>query len=295
MVPLKSVSWSHEKSVVRLRWLLGIAVVAVGCNALTGVGDLAVTGAGDAGVPETSVPDVIAVDPGNDGQASPGDAGADAEDATLDGGDADVATTTPPTPRSCADALKQGTAQSGNVLIDPDGNGGDPPYDAFCDMNAAGGGWTEIFRWTTELSAGNVGYTNGSPALMSAVSSVLIAHRDSTGMIVSNYATFPIPNAWRTLAPFDDQQSNATVAVSVNGAAATNQNLRFGNDDFDTTCDGVWQPDDGDSYGRICIQGTTAPFFNGFNSGDDDHCSLSDQAYNAEACSDSQAFSISVR
>lgn len=283
-------------SLVLRRWLFAIALVAVGCNALTGVGDFSVVEATDAGI-EAAAP---IVDSGNDVQAPIDDeGGVDASsedaDATIADADADV-TITPALPVSCADVKKQSpSSASGNYKIDPDGNGAVIPYFVFCDMTTAGGGWTEIFRWTEELNDSNVGYTSGSTALMNAVSTVLLVHRDSTGGVVSNYATFAIPKDWRTVPPFVDQQSNANVSVSINGAAPTTAQLEYGYDDFDTTCDGVWQPGDGDFYGRICIDGTTAPFFNGFNAGDDDNCTTSDQAYNAQQCSASQAFSIAVK
>jgi hypothetical protein len=46
--------------------------------------------------------------------------------------------------RSCAELLAGGVNESGIYPIDPDGDGGEPQTDIFCEMTLAEGGWTLI-------------------------------------------------------------------------------------------------------------------------------------------------------
>src|SRR3954470_11107741 len=39
----------------------------------------------------------------------------------------------PPPPKNCAEALAAGMTTDGTTMIDPDGMGGAPPYQVYCD------------------------------------------------------------------------------------------------------------------------------------------------------------------
>ncbi len=49
------------------------------------------------------------------------------------------------------------------------------------------------------------------------------------------------------------------------------------------------------SWGRLCIVGTTAPFYSGHSVSYVDTCSNSDQVWNSANCSDSLRFTLAVR
>lgn len=275
------------------RCLFAIALVAVGCNALTGVGDLAVDPMTDAAAPivEAGPADVLVVDSSDDVQLARIDAG-DA-DAPIQDAASEEASPAPQPPRSCADVLAQkpGIA-SGMATIDPDGRGGAPSFSVYCDQTTAGGGWTEIFRWSTDLDAANVGYSAGTAPLIQASNTTLLTYRNADGTVVGNFASFGLPDGWRGTAPFQSVGTDAPVNVSVNGAPAVQATLRYGNQNFPSACTEDWT--DG-SYGRICIEDTVAPYFDGFVSSDPDYCNTSDQAFNAVQCSAAFAFSIAVK
>lgn len=61
---------------------------------------------------------------------------------------ADAPAMQPVTPKNCADALAAGMTTDGTVMIDPDGMGGAPPYQVYCDQTTANGGWTLVWVYS---------------------------------------------------------------------------------------------------------------------------------------------------
>ena len=90
-----------------------------GCNIVTGLDDFGV---------------VASAPPRHETGGSGGTAGDGGTNGGGAGGGASI-------PSTCT----QVTA-SGVHTIDPDGEGGNPPFDAYCDVDLAGGGWTLIGR-----------------------------------------------------------------------------------------------------------------------------------------------------
>lgn len=107
-----------------VRSVMVVAVVSLssgaGCNIVTGLDDF--------GVVDPAPPSHHAGGSGgsNGGGGSVGMGGA--------GGD-------PSIPIACAEV-----AASGVHTIDPDGEGGNAPFDAYCEIDLAGGGWTLVGR-----------------------------------------------------------------------------------------------------------------------------------------------------
>ena len=195
-------------------------------------------------------------------------------------------------PAACK-ALPPGST-SGTYMIDPDGAGADAPLSVYCDMDSDSGGWTVIFFPTsTNLTAPPTTYTSSTARLLADAQSALIAYRNQTMSASSNYASFALPSEWKTATPFSAGARDVPVTVKIDGGAEVAATLRYGYQTFTNVCTDPWGA--GGFYGRICVTNTHAPYFNGWNANDNDSCSDSSAAYNAQSCSSDLRFSIAVR
>ncbi|GAA3613623.1 fibrinogen-like YCDxxxxGGGW domain-containing protein [Flavivirga amylovorans] len=79
---------------------------------------------------------------------------------------------------NCLEYYNAGSRTDGIYTIDPDGTGGNPSYDCYCDMTNDGGGWTLVFNhnytggiWANDAEANE--HHVGSPGLTTNKYSIL--------------------------------------------------------------------------------------------------------------------------
>src|SRR5262249_13935631 len=159
---------------------------------------------------------------------------------------------------SCA-AIRAIGKPSGSYEIDPDGAGGDAALTVTCDNDAEGGGWTLIFTAPANLESAPVTYTTSTPRLLADATMVLIGFRDSPGSLAPAHAVFALPGGGKGPRPFAYPGADVPTAVSVDGGSPMTTMVRFGYGNFANTCDDPWRI--GRAFGRVCIVGTSAPFF----------------------------------
>jgi cysteine-rich repeat protein len=185
------------------------------------------------------------------------------------------------------------SSPSGRYDIYPDGDE-DSKVTVWCDMETAGGGWTQIYLADdNNLNDTKLDYTVTASELRSTEFEAMIAYMPAAGGPLTAPTRFAMPQHWVDAAPMTYDQGETTVTLLQEGDATLTQGtLKYGGGSFMNNCTAEWGTL---SWGRICIEGTNAPFYASFNQPTDDTCSLSTEHYTETDCSDDRRFAILVR
>ncbi len=251
------------------------AVGPGGCNGVSTSNNGGGGGAGGAGAPGTAGAVVVVGTP--TGSTMP---------AFVVGGTTFSCTNSQAAPApTCAALHAQCPAlTTGSYWLDPPGTA--TAYQAACDMTTAGGGWTRVFleNNTMDLDSASIDYAIDDPNLRLASSTVLTGYLSNAGAVVGHLATWPITENWVDQSPFLylGSQNDEFVTVSIDGASSFTQTLRYGYSGWGSLCTDPWAP--ASSLGRICVEGTTAPFFGGWAAASMDSCVNSTQPASASTC-----------
>ncbi len=204
---------------------------------------------------------------------------------------------------------------SGYYLIDPDGDGPDAPFEAYCDMTTQGGGWTVVFDPTTpNYNMGQVDYTVSSDALLGGAEEALVAHRDASLEVLDTHAVLAFPPEWATTSPFMFAGESQLLTVVYNEGLTlapggestvgipTGEHLVFyGYEDFDAVCGhGPQGFTEGAMRGQFCIEGVyDAPAYVSFADAETDLCTryigTAAETLAGPQCSADRRFTLAVR
>jgi len=204
---------------------------------------------------------------------------------------------------SCRELVAHGIEDDGVYWLDPDGPGPHEPFQASCDMETAGGGWTLVFvPESTNRGAHDIAYTVPPAGLLLLQAGhsdeVLMAFRSpDLALAEDGWATLPLLDDWRGQSPMSHHQGVASdVPVSVGGGPPEPKTVFYGWSNWSTDfCSGDWYgvPP---TVGRVCVQDSAAPFYASFGHDSPDGCSRGDQRFDARRCDDGGLrFTMAVR
>jgi hypothetical protein len=169
-------------------------------------------------------------------------------------------------------------------------------------MSTDGGGWTRV--WThdgaTDYDSIGLTYAVDAPELFRDATEALVAYVDGTETTGSYWASFPLPEDWRTTTPMAQPHVDTQVDARVAGRDVGRVGLHYGYANVAYGSGGcsalTWNTG---TYGTVCLEDPMAPWFNGFaaslSGAPGDYCSLATGTHDATRCTTSRRFALSVR
>jgi len=204
---------------------------------------------------------------------------------------------------TCLTLLAEGNTTSGVYEVDPDGPGGNPAFDAWCDMTADGGGWTRVFLGANNSYSDALTYETGTAPIIGGSTEMMFAYTNTVSYGLSQAWKFPTPAVFVSTTPMAgvDCGYESIDATRLSDGHTTTQLLRYGWGSFSDECDEECR----NSWGQVCLKNNTTlaaaggyldfPMYTGFYYSGGDWCASSSGLYSAASCVDTRRFSILVR
>lgn len=184
---------------------------------------------------------------------------------------------------SCQDiknALPYSRSGNYDIVID------NKRVNVFCEMISGGGGWTRVWIADRE-NYQQSRYDYDLPySFIENSTYTMIAFSTQDNRLMNPWY-FKTPREWKVQHPlsYSKEVTNIEAIEADTGRSYNYKKLFYGIENFSSACHDAFK---GGGWGKLCISGTSAPFYASFNHPENDFCNKSNEGYNTVPCRDNR-------